>query len=79
MIQFEEKLGFLEVPINLTRELFLYPEIGSWDGTAYSGRLANDAHTSGLPYVSINAENGTFDLIGAPSANTYTGTFTRVE
>ena len=65
--------------VNLTRELFLYPEVGSWDGTAYFGRFANDAHTSGLPYVSINAENGTFDLIAAQSTNTYTGIFTRVE
>ncbi|NYS33818.1 hypothetical protein HZZ02_08725 [Streptococcus danieliae] len=68
-----------EERVNLTRELFLYPEVGRWDGAEYRGGLENAFHTSGLPDVSINAENGTFDLIAAPSTNTYTGTFTRVE
>lgn len=63
---------------NLSRDLYVRNGYGSWDGSTYSNRLANDGHTSGLPNLFINPNSGTISL-GSDYVETYSGTFSRVE
>lgn len=63
---------------HLTRDLYLDNNFASFDGTYYEGVLANDAHTSGLPRLSVNTEDGTVRLVNE-YAETYSGTFTKVQ
>lgn len=63
---------------HLSRDLYLDNNFASFDGTYYEGVLANDAHTSGLPRLSVNTEDGTVRLVNE-YAETYSGTFTKVQ
>ncbi|MBF8970972.1 MULTISPECIES: DUF6287 domain-containing protein [unclassified Streptococcus] len=63
---------------NLTRDLFVYKDVASWDGTVYSASMGNEYHTSGLPSFMVNPESGTVSLVNE-HFETYTGTFSRIQ
>ncbi|MCU0083027.1 hypothetical protein [Streptococcus danieliae] len=67
-----------EERVQLTRDLMIASDFGTWNGENYLSRLVNEGHTSGLPYFSVDSKSGTVHL-PANYAETYTGTFTRVE
>lgn len=63
---------------NLSRDLYVLNGYGSWDGATYVVATDNGYTTSALPRFSIDTQNGTVALV-PNGAETYSGTFSRVE